>query len=171
MMRRWWEIVRRPTLVRRLMLAQVLMLSVVWSLAVAFVLIEGTDEDSSISHGVLRAIANVADNLADQPQRQHESLRAMDEALREDFASGEMPELAPRTLVWRNGQLIYRSVDAPAGIRSAGPVDAEMLDIKGQVWRTRTVVEGATRVTILEAGGPWQFFIPSIHAAIICCPC
>ena len=69
----------------------------------------------------------MADNLADQPQRQHDSLRAMDEALREDFASGDMPELAPRTLVWRDGQLIYRSVDAPEGIRSAGPVDAEML--------------------------------------------
>jgi len=159
MLLRSWQLLRRPTLVRRLMLAQVLMLTVLWSMAVAFVMIDGTDEDSSISHGVLRAIATVADNLADQPQRQHDSLRAMDEALREDFASGGMPELAPRTLVWRDGQLIYRSVDAPAGIRSAGPVDAEMLDIKGQVWRTRTVVEGATRVTVLEAGGPWQFFI------------
>ena len=103
MMRRWWEIVRRPTLVRRLMLAQVLMLSVVWSLAVAFVLIEGTDEDSSISHGVLRAIANVADNLADQPQRQHESLRAMDEALR---ASGRP---ASSTRLGANGRTSVRS--------------------------------------------------------------
>ncbi len=159
MLLRCWHMLSRPTLVRRLMLAQVLMLSVVWSVAVAFVLIEGTDEDSSISRGVLRAMITVADNLADQPQRRQESLRAMDDALREEFASGDMPELAPRTLVWRDGQMIYHSVDAPEGIRSAGPVDAELVHIKGQVWRTRTVIEGVTRVTILEAGGPWQFFI------------
>ena len=158
-MRRWWEIVRRPTLVRRLMMAQMLMLTALWSMAVAFVLIEGTDEASNVSRGTLHAIISVADNLSGHPARQQESLRAIDEALREEFEESEMPELAPRMLVWRDGQLIYRSPAAPDGIRSAGPEKREIVYVKGQAWRTRTLVEGGMRVTVLETGGAWQFFV------------
>ena len=159
MMGRFWDTLRRPTLVRRLMMAQMLMLTVLWSLAVAYVLFEGTGEASNVSRGVLHAIISVADNLAGQPQRQEQSLRAIDEALREEFEMGQVPELAPRILVWREGKLVYKSPDAPSGIRSAGPEQMEVVYIKGQAWRSRSLVEGATRVTVLEAGGAWQFFI------------
>ena len=159
MMRRWWDVVRRPTLVRRLMMAQMLMLSVLWSMAVAFVLIEGADEASNVSRGTLHAIVSVTDNLAGHPQRQQQSLRAIDDALREEFEEGQVPELAPRMLVWHDGQLVYRSPAAPDGIRSAGPAEREIVYIKGHAWRTRTLVEGGTRVTVLETGGAWQFFV------------
>ncbi|WP_219114517.1 ATP-binding protein [Janthinobacterium sp. UMAB-56] len=159
MMGRFWAIIRRPTLVRRLMMAQMLMLTVLWSLAVAYVLFEGTGEASNVSRGVLHAIISVADNLAEQPQRQEQSLRAIDEALREEFEMGQVPELAPRILVWRDGKLVYKSPAAPSGIRSAGPEQMEVVYIKGQAWRSRSLTEGVTRVTVLEVGGPWQFFI------------
>ncbi|MCC7701863.1 sensor histidine kinase [Janthinobacterium sp. GW460P] len=159
MMWRFWQMLWRPTLVRRLMMAQMLMLTVLWSLAVAYVLVEGTGEASNVSRGVLRAIISVADNLADQPQRQQQSLHAIDEALREEFETGQLTELAPRILVWREGQLVYKSHDAPSGIRSAGPVQMEVVYVKGQPWRSHSLAEGATRVTVLEAGGPWQFFV------------
>ena len=159
MMGRFWAMLRRPTLVRRLMMAQMLMLTMVWSLAVAYVLVEGADEASNVSRGVLRAIISVADNLAEQPQRQEQSLRAIDEALREEFETGQVPELAPRILVWREGKLVYKSPDAPSGIRSAGPEQMEVVYIKGQAWRSRSLAEGGTRVTVLEAGGAWQLFI------------
>ncbi len=158
-MGRFWAIIRRPTLVRRLMMAQMLMLTVLWSLAVAYVLFEGTGEASNVSRGVLHAIISVADNLAEQPQRQEQSLRAIDEALREEFEMGQVPELAPRILVWRDGKLVYKSPAAPSGIRSAGPEQMEVVYIKGQAWRSRSLTEGVTRVTVLEVGGPWQFFI------------
>lgn len=159
MMVRFWAMLRRPTLVRRLMIAQMLMLSVLWSLAVAYVLFEGTGEASNVTRGVLHAIISVTDNLADQPARQEQSLRAIDEALREEFEMGQVPELAPRILVWREGQLVYKSPNAPSGIRSAGPEQMEVVYVKGQAWRSRSLVEGATRVTVLEVGGAWQFFI------------
>ena len=159
MMGRFWAMLRRPTLVRRLMMAQMLMLTVLWSLAVAYVLVEGAGEASNVTRGVLHAIISVADNLAEQPQRQQQSLRAIDEALREEFEMGQVPELAPRILVWREGKLVYKSPDAPSGIRSAGPEQMEVVYIKGQAWRSRSLVEGATRVTVLEVGGAWQFFI------------
>ena len=159
MMGRFWTMLRRPTLVRRLMMAQMLMLTVLWSLAVAYVLFEGTGEASNVSRGVLRAIVSVADNLADQPARQQHSLRLIDEALREEFEAGQVPELAPRILVWREGKLVYKSPNAPSGIRSAGPEQMEVVYIKGQPWRSRSLAEGKTRVTVLEAGGAWQFFI------------
>ena len=159
MMGRFWAMLRRPTLVRRLMMAQMLMLTVLWSLAVAYVLVEGAGEASNVSRSALRAIISVADNLADEPQRQQASLRAIDEALREEFETGQLPELAPRILVWRQGTLVYKSPDAPSGIRSAGPEQMEVVYIKGQAWRSRSLTEGGTRVTVLEAGGAWQFFI------------
>jgi two-component system sensor histidine kinase QseC len=159
MMGRFWAMLRRPTLVRRLMIAQMLMLTVLWSLAVAYVLFEGTSEASTVSRGVLHAIISVADNLAEQPQRQEQSLRAIDEALREEFEMGQVPELAPRILVWREGKLVYKSPAAPSGIRSAGPEQMEVVYIKGQAWRSRSLAEGATRVTVLEVGGAWQFFV------------
>ena len=159
MMGRFWVMLRRPTLVRRLMMAQMLMLTVLWSLAVAYVLFEGTGEASNVSRGVLHAIISVADNLAEQPQRQEQSLRAIDEALREEFEMGKVPELAPRILVWRDGELVYKSPAAPSGIRSAGPDQMEVIYIKGQAWRSRSLTEGTTRVTVLEVGGAWQFFI------------
>ncbi|MGF6117881.1 two-component system sensor histidine kinase QseC [Janthinobacterium lividum] len=159
MMGRFWAMLRRPTLVRRLMVAQMLMLTVLWSLAVAYVLVEGAGEASNVTRGVLHAIISVADNLAEQPQRQEQSLRAIDEALREEFEMGQVPELAPRILVWREGKLVYKSPDAPSGIRSAGPEQMEVVYIKGQAWRSRSLAEGDTRVTVLEVGGAWQFFI------------
>ena len=159
MMGRFWTMLRRPTLVRRLMIAQMLMLSVLWSLAVAYVLFEGTGEASNVTRGVLHAIISVTDNLADQHARQAQSLRAIDEALREEFEMGQVPELAPRILVWRAGQLVYKSPNAPSGIRRAGPEQMEVVYVKGQPWRSRSLAEGATRVTVLEAGGAWQFFI------------
>ena len=159
MMGRFWAMLRRPTLVRRLMVAQMLMLTVLWSLAVAYVLVEGAGEASNVTRGVLHAIVSVADNLAEQPQRQEQSLRAIDEALREEFEMGQVPELAPRILVWREGKLVYKSPDAPSGIRSAGPEQMEVVYIKGQAWRSRSLAEGTTRVTVLEVGGAWQFFI------------
>ncbi|MDO8035028.1 ATP-binding protein [Janthinobacterium sp. SUN128] len=159
MMGRFWAMLRRPTLVRRLMVAQMLMLTVLWSLAVAYVLVEGAGEASNVTRGVLHAIISVADNLAEQPQRQEQSLRAIDEALREEFEMGQVPELAPRILVWREGKLVYKSPDAPSGIRSAGPEQMEVVYIKGQAWRSRSLAEGGTRVTVLEVGGAWQFFI------------
>ncbi|MGK5079407.1 ATP-binding protein [Janthinobacterium sp. HLX7-2] len=159
MMGRFWAMLRQPTLVRRLMMAQMLMLTVLWSLAVAYVLFEGTGEASNVNRGVLRAIISVADNLAEQPERQQESLRIIDEALREEFETGDVPELAPRILLWREGKLVYKSPDAPSGIRSAGPEQMEVVYIKGQAWRSRSLAKGSTRVTVLEVGGAWQFFI------------
>ena len=159
MMGRFWAMLRRPTLVRRLMIAQMLMLTVLWSLAVAYVLVEGAGEASNVTRGVLHAIISVADNLAEQPERQEQSLRAIDEALREEFEMGQVPELAPRILVWREGKLVYKSPDAPSGIRSAGPEQMEVVYVKGQAWRSRSLAEGGTRVTVLEVGGAWQFFI------------
>ena len=159
MMGRFWAMLRRPTLVRRLMIAQMLMLSALWTLAVAYVLLEGTGEVSNVTRGVLHAIISVTDNLADQPARQQQSLRAIDEALREEFEMGDVPELAPRILVWREGKLVYKSPNAPSGIRSAGPQQMEVVYIKGEAWRSRSLAEGVTRVTVLEAGGAWQFFI------------
>lgn len=159
MMARWWQRVRRPTLLRRMLLAQMLLLTLLWSLAVGFVLLETTRESINANRAVMQAIISVSDNLADQPARQHESLRLIDQAVREDYVLGEVDEVAPITLVWQHGRLVYSSPNAPAGIRSAGPDQVEIVYIKGQTWRSSTLTQHGTRVTVLEAGGAWDFFV------------
>jgi len=159
MMWRLWQRLRQPTLVRRMVLAQMLLLTLLWSLAVGFVMIDGSQEAMVSNRSMMQAIISVTDNLAEQPVRQKESLRLIDEAVREAYMLGEVEEVAPIMLVWQHGKLVYRSPYAPEGIRSAGPDQMEIVYIKGQAWRSSTLTHHGTRVTVLEAGGPWQFFV------------
>lgn len=159
MIGRAWQRLRQPTLVRRMVLAQMLLLTLLWSLAVGFVMIDGSQEAMVSNRSMMQAIISVSDNLAEQPVRQQESLRLIDEAVREAYMLGEVEEVAPIMLVWQQGKLVYRSPYAPDGIRSAGPDQMEIVYIKGQAWRSSTLTHHGTRVTVLEAGGPWQFFV------------
>jgi len=157
--KRLWQRLRQPTLVRRMVLAQMLLLTLLWSLAVGFVMIDGSQEAMVSNRSMMQAIISVSENLAGQPARQQESLRLIDEAVREAYMLGEVEEVAPIMLVWQHGKLVYRSSNAPEGIRSAGPDQMEIVYIKGEAWRSSTLTHDGTRITVLEAGGPWQFFV------------
>ncbi|CDG81612.1 sensor histidine kinase [Janthinobacterium agaricidamnosum] len=157
-----WRQVARPSLVRRLMVAQMLLLTLLWSLGTAFVMFDGGDNAAALNaFRIYDAVLSVAQNLADQPARQQQSLKAIDQALREDYEKGGVQALAPHLLVWQRGRLVYQSDGTPAGVRSAGPDGIETLYIKGQRWRVRSrqSADATIRVAMLAQADAWNFFV------------
>ncbi len=157
---RWraaWARWTQPTLVRRLLLAQMAMLGLLWSVAVGLLLSEALNSDGlHDARATSQAIASVAESLADQPERQHASLAAMERALREAYNdeheagdTGDSPIL-PRLLVWQAGRLIYHADDAPAELRNSRLNTVETLLAQDKHWRasTRQSEHSDTRVML-----------------------
>jgi len=155
--RRWTE----PTLVRRLLFGQACMLALLWSLAVGAWFAEVRGDDLYGAGAAYAMVLNVAQNLADQPARQYDSLRAIDLALREGYGNRGDPALAPGLLVWQAGRLIYQSDGVPAEIRNTRPGVPETVRAQGQDWRasTRQSAVSDTRVTLVMPGDGWRLWI------------
>lgn len=156
--RRWWQ----PTLVRRLMVAQVLLLSLLWSLFMVLAVIDGADTGGTLNQtAIYDAVISVTENLADRPRIQHESLLAMERAVRADFESGLIPELAPHLQVWQGARLVFRTQGALPLIEGSGREGVETVYIHGRLWRMRTRVSPRSdvRVAMLAPGEPWTAFL------------
>jgi len=158
--RRW----TRPTLVRRLLLAQMLMLSLLWSLAVGLWFAEVRNDDLYGARAAYEMVLVVARDQADRPERQYESLRAIDLALREGYGNKNDPALSPGMLVRQAGRLIYRSAGLPAELRNTRLGVAETLFAQGQYWRASTRRAAApdtldTQVTLAMPGEGWRLWI------------
>lgn len=156
--RRWW----RPTLVRRLMVAQVLLLSLLWSLFMVVAVIDGADTAGTLNQtAIYDAVISITENLADAPALQRQSLLAMERAVRADFESGLIPELAPHLQVWQGQRLVYRTPGALPLIDGSGREGVETVYIHGRLWRMRTRVSPRSdvRVAMLAPGDPWTAFL------------
>lgn len=161
-MLRCWRLLSQPTLVRRLMLAQMLLLTVLWSLATAFVVKDGVDNTEFLNaFKTYDALLGVAEGLAGQPALQRQSLLAIDQALREEYDSGQVSELGPRLLVWHGGKLVFHSAAAPPGILDAGPAGLSTVYLQGRRWRARSVHSSRSdaRVLMLMPADGWSFFV------------
>jgi len=156
-LRRW----ARPTLLRRLLFAQALVLVLLWSLAVALFLAEASGDDLYEAHAAHQAVLAVAQNLADQPARQYDTLHAFDLALREGYGAKNDPAAAPGILVRQAGRLIYKSDGVPAELRNTRIGSAETMLVQGRRWRfvTRQSAVSDTRVTLVMPGGGWQLWL------------
>ena len=157
---RWraaWARWTQPTLVRRLLLAQMGMLGLLWSVAVGLLLAEAFNSDSLYdARATYQAIASVAENLADQPERQQASLNAMERALREAYSDEHGEDDAgnalvlPRIRVWQAGRLIYHADEMPAELRNSRLDTVEILRAQDKRWRasTRQSAHSDTRVML-----------------------
>jgi len=156
-MRRWV----RPTLLRRLLLAQALVLALLWSLAVGLFLAEASGDNLYEAQSAHLAVIAVAQNLADQPARQYDTLRAFDLALREGYGDKNEPGLAPGILVRQAGRLVYKSDNVPAELRNTRLDSSETMVAQGRRWRfvTRQSAISDTRVTLVMPGGGWQLWL------------
>lgn len=154
-LREGWRRVRRPSLVRRLLFAQMAMMTLLWSLAVALVVSSAMTDDLSTIDASQRSMLLVAQNLADRPTRQYESLRAMDLALRNAFGNDNDASLSPSVIVWQLGRQIYRSDGVPSDIANSRPDIGETVEADGKSWRARTIESpsGKTSVTLVTPGG------------------
>jgi two-component system sensor histidine kinase QseC len=161
---RWWWRWLRPTLVRRLMVAQVLLLGLLWTLLIGFVVIDGADTAGTMNElRIYDAVIGITEDLADAPQAQQQSLRAIERVLRADFDSGLLPELAPILQVWQGGRLVYHSEGALPVVKGSGREGIEKLAVEGVRWRLRMRTHlssrSSTRVEMLTPSSPWDLFI------------
>lgn len=163
-----WQRWKQPTLVRRLLFAQMAMLGLLWSLAFGLMLSEALSSDSLYKErATFQAIGTVAENLADQPERQHASLQAMERALRESYSDEHGAEDAdnalvlPRIRVWQAGRLVYHSGNLPAALRNSQLDMIEMLHVEGKRWRasTRQSEHSDTRVMLAMPADAKQLLI------------
>jgi len=150
----------RPTLVRRLVLAQMLMLTLLWSLFIAYILLESRNDKGMLNAvKTFDTILAVAHNLADRPQQRLDTLKLIEQALREDYSAGDSAEMSPSITVRENGELIYRSHDIPADLRNTRLNEIEALHANGMRWRARTIASGNIEATMIIPADGWNLFI------------
>ncbi|MBV7535810.1 sensor histidine kinase [Duganella sp. sic0402] len=136
---RAWRLVSEPTLVRRLMVAQVMLLLLLWAGVFVVMLREGGDTPGYLNApNISKAVMLVADNLAGQPDKQQQTLRVVDAALREDFVENDLQDIGPLMMVWQNGKLVYQTDDILNGLSGDPEVGAHTLYIQGKRYRART---------------------------------
>ncbi len=160
-----WTRWRRPTLVRRLLLGQLATLALLWSLAAGLLLMEALSQELYGARAAYNAIFSIAENLADQPDKQHASLQAIDLALREAYGDRDNADMAPSILVRQAGRLVYKSDGVPQSIRNRQLDAVEDLSVEGREWRasTRQSASSDTSVTLVIPSDAKQFIL-SFHS-------
>lgn len=141
------------------------MLGLLWSLAVGLLLAEAFNEEFNEelygARAAYEAVISVAENLADQPDRQYASLRAIDLALREGYGDKNDSAMSPSLLIWQAGRLIYKSDGVPEDIRNTRVDVVEKLFVQGRHWRasTRQSAASDTRVALVMPADAMQLIL------------
>ena len=156
-----WARWTRPTLVRRLLLGQLATLALLWSVAAGLLLMEALSQELYGARAAYGAIFSVAENLVDQPEKQHASLQAVDRALREAYGDKDNADMAPSILVWQAGRLVYKSDGVPEAIRNTQLDVVEKLTVDGRQWRagTRESTSSDARVMLVIPSDTKQFVL------------
>ena len=148
--KRW----RQPSLLRRLLLAQIAVVALLWCATVGLLLQGAADVPDLVRFDkVFGLVMSATQNLADEPRRQQETLKAFDMALFEsasDFRSKE--ETAHVMQVWQRGRLIYSSTPDVPALHTSASGGVENVRVGERVWRARTVSSPTrdTRVMLAE---------------------
>jgi len=148
--RRWLQ----PSLVRRLLLAQVMVVGLLWGATLAFFFYDSNRLPELVRYDKLfDSIIACAQNLAFDPARQQQTLKAFDMALLEtsgDFNSDQ--DKAPVLQVWQHGRLIYNSSATAPVMHTSMSGRVENVRAGDRVWRARSMTSPLldTRVLLAE---------------------
>ncbi|WP_395316809.1 sensor histidine kinase [Variovorax sp. UC74_104] len=148
--RRWLQ----PSLVRRLLFAQIAVAGLLWSATLAFFFYDSNRLPELVRYDrVFQSIMACAQNLAFDPARQQQTLKAFDMALQEtssDFKSDQ--DRAPVLQVWQQGRLIYNSTPSAPLMHTQMPGRVEQVRAGERVWRARSMTSPLldTRVLLAE---------------------
>jgi two-component system sensor histidine kinase QseC len=149
-----WKRWKQPSLMRRLLLAQMAVVALLWTMAIALLLYDSYEDPELLKYEKIFQTATViAQNLADRPDRQQETLSAFDLALLEASGDGDAAsDTAAVMQVWQGGKLIYRSTAGVPVILNTVPNRIETVKAGGREWRARTHVSATsdTRVMLAE---------------------
>ncbi|MBB3641974.1 sensor histidine kinase [Variovorax atrisoli] len=148
--RRWLQ----PSLVRRLLFAQIAVAGLLWSATLAFFLYDSNRLPELVRYDrIFLSIMACAQNLAFDPARQQQTLKAFDMALQEtssDFKSDQ--DRAPVLQVWQQGRLIYNSTPSVPLMHTQMPGRVERVRAGERAWRARAMTSPLldTRVLLAE---------------------
>jgi len=150
---RRWQNWKQPSLMRRLLLAQMAVVALLWTMAIALLLYDSYEDPELLKYDkIFQSVLSIAQNLADRPDRQQESLAAFDLALLEAVGDGDpASDSSPVMQVWQQGKLIYRSTAATPVILNTVPNRIETVKAGGREWRARTLVAPGTDTRVMLA--------------------
>jgi two-component system OmpR family sensor kinase len=136
-------------------------LILLWTLLMALTIWEARNANDILDNdAIFTAILSVADNLADHPERQRESLTRIVDALNDapskvshdgaDMRDAHAPFLVG-LLVWQDGKLVYRSTTRVPPLRQARLAVSEDHEAQGSSYRLRTLrsVRTDTQATLV----------------------
>jgi signal transduction histidine kinase len=154
--KRWFQ----PSLVRRLLLAQLGVVTLLWGLLVGLFMYDSNAVPELVRYDkIYGLVLKTAQNLADSPDLQQDTLRSFDLALLETSGDlGSTSDKAPIMQVWQDGVLIYNSnAGVPVMVNSV-PGRVETIRVGDRAWRARTMTSPVrdTRVMLAEPKF-WRF--------------
>ncbi len=149
-----WKRWTQPSLMRRLLLAQMGVVALLWTMTIALLLYDSYEDPELLKYDkIFLAVMTVAQNLADQPDKQQQALAAFDQALLESVGDGSIEsDTAPVMQVWQRGKLIYSSTAAVPVILNSAPNRIETIKVGNRELRARTMASPVldTRVVLAE---------------------
>lgn len=150
---RRWKNWKQPSLMRRLLLAQMAVVALLWTMAIALLLYDSYEDPELLKYDkIFQSVLSIAQNLADRPDLQQESLAAFDLALLEAVGDGDAAsDSSPVMQVWQQGKLIYRSTAAAPVILNTVPNRIETVKAGGREWRARTLASPGTDTRVMLA--------------------
>jgi signal transduction histidine kinase len=156
--KRWLQ----PSLVRRLVLAQITTAALLWLVLAAYVArdmsMSSAESDLSQMRQGAAMVLPLVQALDKQPELILQTMRHIDEFQRSSVIPTDAQSMLqmPRLYLWRNGQLVYRSVDtstAPAIQQTKALFE---VTVEGLPWRVyaEDSTDGRTRFAVMTPGTP-----------------
>ncbi|MFH0130094.1 HAMP domain-containing sensor histidine kinase [Variovorax sp. EL159] len=148
-----WKNWKQPSLMRRLLLAQMGVVALLWTMAIALLLYDSYEDPELLKYDkIFQTVTSIAQNLADRPDKQQETLAAFDAALLETVGDGDAAsDTSPVMQVWQRGKLIYRSTAAVPVILNSAPNLIETVKAGGREWRARTLASPNSDTSVMLA--------------------
>ena len=168
-----WKNWKQPSLMRRLLLAQMAVVALLWTMAIALLLYDSYEDPELLKYDkIFQSVLSIAQNLADRPDLQQESLAAFDLALLEAVGDGDAAsDSSPVMQVWQQGKLIYRSTAAAPVILNTVPNRIETVKAGGREWRARTLASpGTDTVVMLAEPSVWRLAVTVMYRGFYVLP-
>lgn len=150
---RRWRNWKQPSLMRRLLMAQMAVVALLWTMVVALLLYDSYEDPELLKYDkVFNTVLAIAQNMADRPARQQETLAAFDAALMETGGDGDpASDNAPVLQVWQGDRLVYRSTAAVPVILNTVLNRIETVRAGDREWRARTLASTTSDMRVMLA--------------------
>lgn len=156
----------QPSLGRRLLLAQMAVLTTLWTVFVAGLIYAAhSDNELLASDPVFDLVISIADNLAEDRERQRQSLQAFSDALAKEYGDGSGDgRYVPVVQVWQRGELVYRSAPSAPLLHHTRMDEVQEIEANGRSWRLRARQSSQSDTRVVIALPDFQQVVITVHS-------